>query len=83
MDYSPPGSSVHGISQARVSEWVAISFPRGSFPPRDQTCVSFIEGGFFTDWVTREALCYILKLNKKPADPPKPTSAHLHNDMHP
>ena len=35
MDYSPPGSSVHGIFQARVLEWVAISFSRGSFRPRD------------------------------------------------
>ena len=37
---SPPGSSVHGISQARILEWVAISFSRGSFQPRDQTSVS-------------------------------------------
>ena len=37
MDYSPPGSSVHGISQTRVLEWVAISFPRGSSQPRDRT----------------------------------------------
>ena len=36
-DYSPPGSSVHGILQARVLEWVAISFSRGSFWPRDWT----------------------------------------------
>ena len=34
-DCSPPGSSVHGISQARILEWVAISFPRGSSPPRN------------------------------------------------
>ena len=39
---SLPGSSVHGISQARILEWVAISFSRGSFPPRDGTCVSYI-----------------------------------------
>ena len=36
MAYSPPGSSVHGTSQARILEWVAISFSRGSSPPRDQ-----------------------------------------------
>ena len=36
MDCSPPGSSVHGVSQARVLEWVAISFSRGSSQPRDQ-----------------------------------------------
>ena len=42
MDYSPPGSSVHDISQARILEWVAISFSRGSFWQRDQTCVSYL-----------------------------------------
>ena len=46
--YSPPGSSVHGILQARILEWVAISFSRGSSQPRDQTCVSCIAGRFFT-----------------------------------
>ena len=45
---SPPGSSLHGILQARVLEWVAISFSRGSSRPRDQTQVSCIPGGFFT-----------------------------------
>ena len=40
MDCSPPGSSVHGISQARLLEWVAIPFSQGSFPPKDQTRVS-------------------------------------------
>ena len=42
MDCSPPGSSVHGISQASILEWVAISFSRGSSQPRDQTQVSYI-----------------------------------------
>ena len=42
MDCSPPGFSVHGISQARIVEWVAISYSRGSSPTRDQTCISFI-----------------------------------------
>jgi len=37
MDYSPPGSCVHGILQARALEWVTISFSRGSSQPRDQT----------------------------------------------
>ena len=48
MDYSPPGSSVHKISQARILEWVAISFFRGSWSscPRDQTHVSCIASGF-------------------------------------
>ena len=53
MDYSPRASSVHGISQARVLEWVAISSSRGSSRPRDQTrisCISYKKevGGFFT-----------------------------------
>ena len=45
QDCSPPGSSVHGTSQARIMEWVAISFSRGSSRPRDPTnvsCVSYI-----------------------------------------
>ena len=42
MDCSPPGSSVHGISQARILEWVAISFPRESSRPRDRTCISCV-----------------------------------------
>ena len=42
MDYSSPGSCVHGISPARILEWVAISFSRGSSRPRDQTHVSCI-----------------------------------------
>ena len=50
MDCSPPGSSVHGILQARILEWVAILFSRGSSQPRDQTQVSHIAGGFFTIW---------------------------------
>ena len=56
MDYSPPGSSVHGILQAKTLEWFAISSSRGSSRPRDQTHVSHIAGGFFTFWATREAL---------------------------
>ena len=43
MDCSPPGSSVHGILQARVLEWVAISFSRGSSQPRDQTGSSALQ----------------------------------------
>ena len=42
VDYSPPGSSVHGIALARVLEWVAISSSRGSSRPRDQTCISSV-----------------------------------------
>ena len=54
MDCSPPGSSIHGILQARVLEWVAICFSRGSSRPRDQTRVSGIVGRCFTVWATRE-----------------------------
>ena len=55
MDYSPPGSSVHGILQARILEWVAIPFSRGSFRPRDQSRVYCIAGRFFTIWATGKA----------------------------
>ena len=55
MDYSPSGSSVHGILQARILEWVAISFSRGSSPLRDQTHVSCLAGGFFDHCITWEA----------------------------
>ena len=48
MDCGPPGSSVHGIFQARILDWVAISFSRGSSQPRDQTQVSHIAGRRFT-----------------------------------
>ena len=52
IDCSPPGSSVHGLLQARILEWVAIPFSRGSSWPKDQTQVSCIAGGFFTVWAT-------------------------------
>ena len=48
MDCSRPGSSVHAILQARILEWVAISFSRGSSWPRDQTQVFCTAGRFFT-----------------------------------
>ena len=54
MDYSQPGSSVHGILQARILEWAAIPFSRGSSQPRHQTQVSHTVGRFFTFWATRE-----------------------------
>ena len=49
-----PGSSVHGILQSRILQWVAISFSRGSSLPRDQAWVSYIAGRFFTIWAIRE-----------------------------
>ena len=55
MDFSLPGSSVHGIFQATVLEWFAISFSRGSSRPRDWTQVSRIVSRRFTAWATRKA----------------------------
>ena len=54
MSCSPPGSSVRGIFQAGILEWVAIPFSRGSSQPRNWTQVSSIAGRFFTIWKTRE-----------------------------
>ena len=54
MNCSPPGSSVHGILQARIPEWVVISFSRRSSQPRDWTQVSRIAGRLSTDWTSRE-----------------------------
>ena len=54
MDRSPPDSSVLGILQARILEWVAIPFSQGSSQPRDRTQVSHIAGRFFTVWATRK-----------------------------
>ena len=56
MDYSPPGSSVHEILQARILEWIAIFFSRESSWPRYRTWVSCIAGRCFTIWATRKAM---------------------------
>ena len=65
MDCSPPGSPIHAISQARILEWVAMPSSRGSFPLKDQTCVSCIAGVLYC-WGTREALSkYPLDLNQR------------------
>ena len=61
MNCSLPGSSVHGISQARILEWVALSFSRGSSRPRDRTHISCLAGGFFTPEtpdIEQGSLCY-------------------------
>ena len=55
MDCTLPGSSAHGILQARVLEWVAISFSRGSSQPRDRTHVSWIDGWVLYYWATWKA----------------------------
>ena len=55
MDCSLSGSSLHGIFQARMLEWVAIPFSRGSSQPKDRTRVSHIAGRFFAIWATKKA----------------------------
>ena len=54
MDCGPPGSSVYGILQARILEWVVIPFSRGSSQPKDWTLVSCIAGRFYIIWTTTE-----------------------------
>ena len=61
MGYSLPESSIHGIFQARILEWVAISFSRRSSQPWDRTWVSCIVGRHFNVWATKEALKSTLK----------------------
>ena len=62
MDYNIPDSSVRGILQARILEWVAISFSRESSWPREQIHISCIANGFFTTSATWEAhsLSYLM-----------------------
>ena len=72
MDCNLLGSSVHGVLQAGVQEWVAISFSRGSFQSRDWTWVSCIAGRCFTVWSSREAW------NKAP-NLSEPSFSHLWN----
>ena len=62
IDCNLPGTSVHGIFQARVLEWIAISFSRGSSQSRDWTQVSCIAGRHFTVWAIREAHTCIASL---------------------
>jgi len=64
MDCDPPGSSVHRISQARILEWVAVSFSRGSSQSRDWTHVSYIERKIIYHWATREPLSIVLHNRK-------------------
>ena len=54
----PVDYTVHGILQARILEWIAVPFSRGSSQPRDSTQVSHIAGGFFTSSDTKEAQEY-------------------------
>ena len=59
VDCSPPGCSVPGILQARILEWAAISFSRGSSQPRDWTLISFPTGRFLTIWATGKSLAWL------------------------
>ena len=68
MDCSPPGSSVYGIHQARIVEWVDLPFSRGSSWPRDRTRIC-MAGRFFTVWASREALFLLVKMYKQPTFP--------------
>ena len=68
VDCSTPGSSIHGILQVRILEWVATPFSRRSSQSREQTQVSCIAGGFFTIWTTRETPHNIIYLAKPKID---------------
>ena len=66
VNCSLPGFSIHGIFQAKVLKWVAISFSSGSSQPRDRTQVSHIVGRHFTIWATREVLPnHVLKVYRQ------------------
>ena len=67
MDCSLPGSSVHGIFQARILEWVAISFYRGYSQPRDRTQVSPTVSRCFTVWATRQVPVELFQILKDDA----------------
>ena len=62
MDYNLPGFSVHGISQLRKLEWVAISFSKRSSQPRDRTCVPCVVGGLYC-WATAETIAAEWEIN--------------------
>ena len=75
-DCSLPGSSVHGIFQARILEWGAIAFSRRSYQPRDWTQVSCIVDRRFTIWATREVLSNLDSILKS-RDITLPIKVHL------
>ena len=76
MDCSLPGSSVHGIFQARVLEWIVISFSRISSRPRDWTWVSCTAGRHFIIWTTREALLLLSSFSRVQLCATPETAAH-------
>ena len=55
---------IHGILQARILEWVAFPFSKGTSQPRDRTQLSHIAGGFFTTWAMREVLTSSDRINQ-------------------
>ena len=63
MDYT-----VHGILQARILEWVAVPFSRGSSLPRDRTQVSHTAGGFFTSWILKQVAISFSRVSSQPRD---------------
>ena len=80
--YSPPGSSVHGIFQARILEWVAISSSREAFPPRDRTCISGTS--CLVRWILYHCATWEAPLREKiKATPtPSPGTEILFDNMH-
>ena len=80
MDCSLPGSSICGIFQEKILEWVVISFSRGTSQSRDQTQVSHIVGRHFTVWATREDL-RILKWFAIPFSSGPHLVRTLHHDL--
>ena len=83
MDRSPPGSSVHGILQARIPEWVAIPLSKRTSQPGDWTQVYWVAGRFFTIWAIREALVTLIscKLDYFSPGPVPLKEMHLFKSM--
>ena len=69
MGCSPPGSSVRGIFQARILEWIAISFSRGSSQPSDRTHISCIDRWILYHWATWEAHLLVRSINVRGVAP--------------
>ena len=85
MDCSPPDSSVLGIFQARILEWVAISFSRGSSWPRNRTCISCVscfEGRFFTHWAIGEVLSHPHLIIRKLSPPSQNIQSLITSHIH-
>ena len=82
VNCSPPGSSVHRILQARILEWVTISFFRGSSQSRSQTQASHIVGRFFTIWATRESQQFYHTNDNLPMKKLRLREARKHAECH-